>query len=404
MKDLVEHIRTVHFTLLVVALVLTAALQFEKKRPLERAADDAEAILQLTERWQETVSSIYRQLDIQASEDHLRFPKIPEDGSVLPKPGFYDLAVMNRGKIVDGYRAQLTITEHWIFFNGKHQSPERVSGSVPQWTTLSDFLGFWDDVHNGKSVFLPLILGSDPKDSGYCGKLLPHTRPSSDFVLGNGKLFYLISGPTKHLEIETWAVQPMIDEADGCNFTTVDLFQENVSLAHVFQKLIPHAFQWGNRDSADEFAELISAAKYYEDTPLPHLASALRDRANTDTERIELFQAKLPTSAIPTFGSVVLLCCQFYLLAHLLELRDMAQRDQDEAWPTGYIGLYKNQLVFAFTIITLTILPQVPLLLSIHIDNGIHIWGIFALAVSITLGIFTSLILFAVRKTISKFR
>jgi hypothetical protein len=97
MKDLVEHIRTVHFTLLIVALVLTAALQIEKKRPLERAADDAEALLQLTERWPETIDAIYKQLDSQAAADHLHFPKVSEDGSILPKPGRYDLAAMEKG-------------------------------------------------------------------------------------------------------------------------------------------------------------------------------------------------------------------------------------------------------------------------------------------------------------------
>jgi hypothetical protein len=47
MKDLVEHIRTVHFTVLVVTLVLIASLQIENRRPLERAAADAEAIATL---------------------------------------------------------------------------------------------------------------------------------------------------------------------------------------------------------------------------------------------------------------------------------------------------------------------------------------------------------------------
>ena len=73
------------------------------------------------------------------------------------------------------------------------------------------------------------------------------------------------------------------------------------------------------------------------------------DRANADTDRIELFQAKLPVSTIAIYGSLVLFICQFYLLAHLLELRSMARVQAAAQWPTGYVGLYRNPLIFWFT-------------------------------------------------------
>jgi hypothetical protein len=76
--------------------------------------------------------------------------------------------------------------------------------------------------------------------------------------------------------------------------------------------------------------------------PLDQLAGALRERANSDTERVELFQAKLPVEAIASYGAFVLIISQFYLLAHLLELRRMAQALPRPDWPTGYVGLYKR--------------------------------------------------------------
>jgi hypothetical protein len=67
MDDLVGHIRTVHFTVMVVAFVLIAALQVEKKRPLERASTDAETILQMTEQWDEITAAITKDLDSHAN-------------------------------------------------------------------------------------------------------------------------------------------------------------------------------------------------------------------------------------------------------------------------------------------------------------------------------------------------
>src|SRR6266851_267902 len=94
-----------------------------------------------------------------------------------------------------------------------------------------------------------------------------------------------------------------------------------MSMSRVFQTISPQAGLWGDGQSKDEFTELAAASKYLENAPLANLAAALRDRANTDTERIELFQTKLPPSAIPKYGFAILILCQLYLLAHLQELR-----------------------------------------------------------------------------------
>src|SRR5262249_11931867 len=51
MKDLVDHVRTVHFTVFVVALILTMALRGRTRPQLDRAATDAEAILLLQQQW-----------------------------------------------------------------------------------------------------------------------------------------------------------------------------------------------------------------------------------------------------------------------------------------------------------------------------------------------------------------
>jgi hypothetical protein len=63
MKELVDHIRTVHFTVFVVALVLTIAARGHKKPQLERAASDAEAILLLEQKLPAVNEALVKEVD-----------------------------------------------------------------------------------------------------------------------------------------------------------------------------------------------------------------------------------------------------------------------------------------------------------------------------------------------------
>src|SRR5437764_1388378 len=149
----------------------------------------------------------------------------------------------------------------------------------------------------------------------------------------------------------------------ACDFMAIQVPSIRLELANVFGGVVPQATKWGTGASSDEFKDLIAETKYLEDTPLLQLARSLRERANTDTERIELFQAKLPVEAIATYGALVLIICQLYLLAHLLELRRLAQGLPRAEWPTGYIGLYHNRSIFLFTFVSTAVWPPLPLFL-----------------------------------------
>jgi len=118
--------------------------------------------------------------------------------------------------------------------------------------------------------------------------------------------------------------QPSLEAAaSDCKFQPVNLDALTVDLGHAFQTVVPQAASWEAGRSTDEFSELLAASKYFEDSPIARLAAALRERANADPEQIELFQAKLPESTIPTHGFFILIVCQFYFLAHLLEMRGL---------------------------------------------------------------------------------
>jgi hypothetical protein len=408
MKELVEHIRTIHFTILVVALALTAALQIEPRRPLERAAADAEAILLLSQRWDETFKAIDKAVN---EEIDSNAPLFPDERKVIVEPKLHyhvQTVIKGTGLLSIGFVG----SSRWALIQREADNSYHTTDYLNYWQTLNDFRSFWDGVV-GAPLFVPVVLSrSDPTDTS-CGNLR--------FDRGNGKKETDVASdvfPEANFEYKvisrhgsrTWSMQPELHYFIGrrgttepisetCLFQPVDVEAVDVNMGRMFQPLTPEAAHWGNGPSSSEFPELIAASNYLEDTPLQNLASALRDRANADTERVEVFQAQIPASAIPSFGSLILILCELYLLAHLLELRNLIKSSRPSEWPSGYIGLYSNLFIFSFTIVTLAILPLIPLIWSAIRNTGsTRILSVAASAISLFLGVGCSWILFSIRK------
>jgi len=396
MKDLVEHIRTVHFTVLVVALILTAALQIEKRRTMERAASDAEAVLLLSQRWDETSKVLSAAITAHhpAGASSLDGAPINSDN---PYPGLYSVGSS------DGPR-KFRLRQSWVYVDQVPRLGSIPSYRVSAWSTLREFLSFWDGIHDGKQVFLPIKLFPDSKNA-FCKNITKASELEAEDDEDADLSFAAQKSATDDV---SWSLHSSVDTLVGENHTVVSCVFKPVvvrpiaidkSLALIFKQLTPQAQNWGTSDSKSEFPELIDAAKHLEDLPLENLAQTLRERANQDTDKIELFQAKLPASAIPTFGSLILILCQFYLLAHLAELRRMSRETKPSEPPSGYIGLYQNPLTFVFTIVSLVIFPVVPLLIESWQDLGTSrkIAGGEA-AISLLLGLCCSFVLWLVRR------
>jgi len=394
MKDLVDHVRTVHFTVLVVALILIAALQFEKRRSLERAADDAEAILHLAQRWRDTLAHLTADVDV-IMESNLIVAQPSGIELVFPERGVYRVPARKRrkGEPVLDFR----VTKKWIFVDNVEDDEAELHDKMPkQWTNLQQFFDFWDAFHDGRAAFLPLVLGFR-KGAADCNAI---DKTSQDTV--NSFLF-----PKSKRVGTDWSIIATVEEQQHepiCQFPEIRVPTALLDLPHALVGVVPQAAKWGTGKSSEEFRELIEQTKYFESTPLDSLYDALRERANTDTDRIELFQAKLPVSTIAIYGSLVLFICQLYLLAHLLELRSMARVQTALEWPTGYVGLYGNRSIFWFTIASITVWPLVPITLSIYQTSverphypGRIIITCVALVLSAAVGIFSALVLGSVR-------
>ena len=382
MKDLIEHIRTVHFTLLVVVLIMIAALQIQRKRPSEKAASDAELIRHLSERWSETAVAVISDLDRTALTDPPRTGSVSSSEIVLPAYGQYS---------VDYGTDQSTsfpVTARWLYL--KRDNDAFTSATIDQWKTLREFFSFWDRVQSGTDVLVPLVLRSGNnieqcrnvhQDRAFGSMGDPSSMPLNHTIRwGHGSSWTVVTsvfGPSMS------GFQPPL-----CSFAPADVRAYSPDLGHAFATVVAGTTQWGKGSSKQEFSELISAAGNLQDSPIRDVAEVLKERSVDDSATIELFQAKLPASAIPVYGSALLICIQFYLLSHLRELHRIWSLSRSGDYVvTGYLGLYKQPLSIVFTAMSLILLPMLPLgMIAFQAKSFVRVAALLTAVISVVLG------------------
>jgi len=405
MKDLVDHVRTIHFTVFLVALILTIALRGHTKAGLERAASDAEAILLLSQRWPQVEDGFAETADKTMKHGFVLMTTGLE--SIPSEPGFHELRPASSSA---PQTIVFQVRKPWIYADGSEpdenpgwgESEEQLDKLPKRWTTLSEFLKFWDDHLSGARAFLPVVLMT--KAGGqYCHGVGPVVRADNRLQI-NGFLVPETQFKEGHwmlsASLETFGNDPNRHQ-HFCDFASVQVPQMLIDLGAIFSAITPQAKNWGKGKASDEFNELLAEAKYLEDCPVKQLAGALRERANSNTESIELFQAKVPVEQVATYGALVLIACQIYFLAHLLELRRLARTEPRVNWPSGYIGLYENHFIFMFTFISTALWPPLPLLLVARargIGDKSRYSTSVALAISIALSMAASTTLLLIRR------
>jgi hypothetical protein len=397
MKDLVDHIRTVHFTVFIVALVLTVALQGRKKPQLDRAASDARAIRLLEQKWSKVEDAFRKPPGL-----HVAAKGTPTKGARLAglQPGRYLL----RGNSVNPHRRVIfNVPRTWIYVDGTKTGEckadfEFFETYLRPLDTLKKFLRFWDDNRDGQCAFVEFDLATNDA-AAFCGGIERVAATASDAPVTASLLPHATFNGN-------WQISATLETAGPehkhiCDFATISFPYTPADLPTIFAGVADQARNWGDGKSRDEFKDLIAEAKYLDESPLPQLEGALDERANSDTERVELFQAKLPVEAIATYGTLVLVTCQLYLLAHLLELRRMARDVARFDWPTGYIGLYENRLIFLFTFVSIVVWPPFPLILVTRAaSNWSSAWLAWsALVISVAIAVWSAVTLMVARRT-----
>jgi hypothetical protein len=354
LKDLVEHIRTVHFTLLVVCLVLLATSFEEKKRPLVRADEDARAVEELSrekdavlDRINDAAANAASAAGAVSKETWFGFVE-PTSWPVTGRAGIIQqpVSVFFKNSSSFVYFASLrqeSGADHvglWSLSNGA----DMVDPSA-QWRTLADFVAFWDQEHVFYS--LPALHSGDQ----------PPACPTAAALSGPPSVV-LVQGNLQFVRIGANSLVPTITaQGRTCSFARQPGRDLGINVRTMLKKALPYDVPWNSSASSSAFPELLNAAKGLEELPLSNLVEQLDARVNADTEKVELFQTKIPAAQIAVFGSIMLCACEFYLLLHLRELSRVMTNKGSEEIPEGYVGLYKDRLSQIFTLLSVAAFP-----------------------------------------------
>lgn len=357
LKDLVEHIRTVHFTVLVIALAMTAAMQIRPNRyAYEVAAADARAVQLINSNWEILNKAIDSYVDVALKN---ALAQSPEQAFLAKGGGNYAVEFTDQttGR---PFKAEFFVKWNWVHVWGK-DNVYLAMETFPIATTLNEFRGIWDEQQNTINGFYAVIL-EQGFDKESCGTWELRSVGKQNVEKGYAQIQLEFS--TDLSKDGVLSIRPILkyDALRHCTFASVKGVKADVDIA-------PEARNWVRGRSDQAFPQLIAEAtnEHIEDTPLVKFAQIIEARADVEPEKIQLFGAEIYLSAIPIIGGILLILSECYLLAHLSELLRLVKNSESSEWAIGYIGLYPNSITFVFTVISLTAFPISPFLV---VQNG----------------------------------
>lgn len=160
-------------------------------------------------------------------------------------------------------------------------------------------------------------------------------------------LFFYV-GPGGYVRIKSFATVPL----DGF-FYLVDRLPESQRTS------------WRQGTFAEAFPDLNTITKDRQAASFKVWDQALRDEIDRTSDSFEAFGLKIPAQATTLWGLALILGVQLYMLTHLIELTrkiDIA----DPGWEVAWIGIYQHRLARIIFFASAIVLPPLTVLLIAH--------------------------------------
>jgi len=209
----------------------------------------------MSQRWEKTTLALDKEVNI-------RIGPHQEDSHLIraPEEGRYETTTIKSGVT---FVSVIPISGPGTYVHSKRVEGNRelVAASVNRWSTLNEFLKFWDAIHEQTSGFVPVVFVYDSKEQS-C-RSLKKLSGTIDDVRGHFFLDYRMK-----LNGDAWSIHPSVVEFNPgrvsqlfCAFKPADVKPVSIDLAFVFRDIAPQAAHWGRGSSKEEFSELIEASR-----------------------------------------------------------------------------------------------------------------------------------------------
>lgn len=341
-KDFVEHLRTVHFTLVAVAVGLILILS----RPSSPALMQIRQIVALKKEWPpRRIAELHSKFDVDSSKQF---------------------------KYID-WKNQRQIAA-WVYWKDGHKRdavrfalPEQdwidASGSLSEFpSTLAAFRNWWNGLETVAKIYIPGAVydgGVYVTDHGSPVAAV-HLADSSEF---SSDLPVAKSQPrVMKLEIVFGGHQDTyVFFADDGKFeyelpiemVTVDVDQDLLSAG---------VKNWKRGPFEKAFGALAQQASGLEAEDLEDVEKIVAEHVANRSEEFEAFGMKFPMAQVTVWGTVILLGVQLYFYLYLKQLSGKLGPD-DPGWDIPWISMDQSFLAQAIFFTTVLVLPAIAMIL-----------------------------------------
>jgi len=372
-KDYVEHLRTVHFTLIVASVSLIVIVTSGKPYNPSVAVREIKQILQLKRSWspdwiRENGDANIIKRDLGEYKHELRNQVFVDPSDVfLPDDNFpLSLGAPFHGMLSGNNRGNskqvlrfLWPRENWLMWQPHvHEWPTKFPN------TLEEFSQWWDALSKPHEMYFPWSV-SDIVSVTRSVVGDQSAKLSFDQSLDKyGDQNEMTPQVPLHLTLDPRGKEEEIGAIFEAQDRELSFLFRISDVAHitVTQKTLARRFGWQPASFSDSFRDLAQAAKEFHSLDLEEVKQILADDASKGSEVFEAYGIKFPAAELTLAGSLVILFTQIYLLTYLKRLH--ARIDSDgQAMEIPWIGMDQAVLARFLFFITLVLLPVTATLL-----------------------------------------
>jgi hypothetical protein len=351
-KDYIEHLRTVHFTLVVACIALVVLITSDHRSAVSNAREELNGIRRIVRNWDA------HWIEKEAAHAF--------DGSKLPvdafaaDPNVAEIAITTRKGSTDVVRLSYD-HPNWML-NTNDDSLHSVVFSrypypldtVP--VDLKNFHVFWDSLAKGLSFKVPVELDNPIVYEG------AHPMPVQ-FISG------VETGDHINVTLSTRTIESddvLSDYPKGLYVTNIPIAGKTIVAIPVkryesvrfdpYTRFIPANADWRRGTFAETFPDLSEITKNYEKLDFETLDKILEAEESRTGDSFEAIGIKFPAEGVTRWGLLLILGIQLYLFLHLEELTPKL-KPSDEGWEVAWIGVYKSDISRALYFASTILLP-----------------------------------------------
>lgn len=383
-KELVEHIRTVHFSLIILCFGLISASFLSREGEVTRSLRQLREINNVIDNWNDEWLQLYGQNLMGDGNSPTTLPNrewwIPSEGkrplikatldsppwTFNPPPSELDDFLDK----VEGTRLRRTLViqkpDNLTVFE---KLWDALQLKIPIYRVTSVFpkaTGYYS-AHSGESVAETMFLTdvtASRMENAPCNvslMVIANNKPTIDYLQAKLQqdFTHSLSGECKiTAEGAEWENEWNVEIPVTTEITKE--FGGQISLIQTYK------LNWDSGPFARTFPELNKVTANIKDLPFERLFTILEaEEKRSSEERVEIFGTKFPTGEIIRWGIPVVLLLQLYLLMHLKVLStEISLDDMESVIP--WTGIYMSKLSRSGTVITAFLLPSSVIILLVY--------------------------------------